>query len=134
MPPITERCYDCGTEYVSFTAGDARCPDCGSPATPLVGEPTVLDVRSTAHVDTGLPDHVDELEVVVRDETDRLMAYAFADPEDGRPFAVAVTFDDVTIRRRDDNWSVIDGPVAVADAVEAEAGEPPGRPDATLVQ
>lgn len=131
MPPITEHCYDCGSEFVAFTASDGTCPDCGSPATPLIGDATVFDVRPTATVDTRLAEEVDELEVVVRDDTERLVAYTFATPEDGQPFAVAVTFDDVTIRRGDEFWSEVEGPAIVASAVEERVGEPPGPPDAT---
>lgn len=128
MPALTDHCYDCGLEYVPMIVDDGRCPDCDSPATPLVGEPTVLDVRQIATLDaTSLPED-DAIEVLVRDDTDRLLRYAFAVPPDARPYAIAITFADVTIGRGDDHWGAIDGPYRVAAAVAEYVGRPPGQP------
>lgn len=128
MSVLTDRCYDCGAEYVPLSVDDGRCPDCGSPATPIVGTPTVFDVRPPATLDLeGLPAD-DAIEVLVRDGTDRLLVYAFAVPEDGRPYAVAISFGDVTVRRSDEYWSGIDGPACVVEAVADAVGAPPGPP------
>jgi len=132
MAELTDRCYDCGAEYVPFTVEDGRCPDCDSPATPLVGSPTLLDVRPLATLDADAFPDCDAIEVVVRDDTDRLLVYGFAAPHDERPYAVAITFEDVTIRRGDQHWSEIDGPDLVAEAVAQRLGRAPGSPPDTL--
>lgn len=132
MTALTDRCYDCGSEYVPLTVDDGCCPDCDSPATPLVGTPTVFDVRPIATVDLDTLPEDEAIEVLVRDDTDRLLAYAFAVPDSGHPYAVAITFEDATIRRGDEHWTAIDGPTCVVEAVAERLGEPPGRPpDAT---
>lgn len=128
MSALTDRCYDCGTEYVPLSVDDGHCPDCGSPATPLVGTPTVFDVRPPATLDLGGLPAEDAIEVLVRDDTDRLLVYAFAVPEDGRPYAVAISFGDVAVRRGDEHWSAIDGPACVVEAVADAIGAPPGSP------
>lgn len=128
MPSLTDRCYGCGAEYAPLIADDGHCPDCDSPATPLVGSPIVFDVRPTATIDLDTLPVDDATEVLVRDDTDRLIAYAFAVPTSGRPYAVAITFDDATIRRGDEHWSAIDGPVCVADAISERLGARPGSP------
>ncbi|WP_248516601.1 hypothetical protein [Salinarchaeum laminariae] len=134
MTTLTDRCYDCGTEYVPLAVDDGRCPDCDSPATPLVGTPTVLDVRPIATVDLDSLPVEEAIEVLVRDDTDRLIVYAFAVPSSGVPYAVAITFGDATIRRGDEHWASIEGPECVVDAVVDRVGEPPGRPPAASTE
>src|SRR6056297_3101107 len=128
MAELTQPCFDCGAASVPLTGQDGHCPDCGSPATTLVGTPTVLDVRPLATVDPDALPGDDAIEVVVRDDTDRLIVYGFAVSSAGQPFAVAVTFEDVTIRRGADHWAAIDGPECVAAAVERGVGARPGPP------
>ncbi|AGN02236.1 hypothetical protein L593_11455 [Salinarchaeum sp. Harcht-Bsk1] len=128
MSELTDRCFDCGTEYVPFTVENGRCPDCGSPATPIVGSPTVLDVRPLASVDADEVPGDDAIEVVVRDDTDRLIVYGFAVPAAGQSVAVAITFEDATIRRGDEHWDAIEGPDVVAEAVADSVGCRPGPP------
>lgn len=131
MSALTDRCYDCGAEYVPLSVDDGRCPDCDSPATPIVGTPRVFDVRPPASLDLeGLPAE-GAIEVLVRDDTDRLLVYAFAIPQNGRPYAVAISFGDVTVRRGDEHWSAIDGPACVVEAVADAVGSPPGPPPST---
>lgn len=128
MTALTDRCYDCGVEYVPLAVDDGQCPDCDSPATPLVGTPTVLDVRPLATFeDSALPED-DGIEVRVRDDTDRLIAYAFAVPSSGPPYAVAIAFEDATIHRGSEFWSTVDGPDCVAEAVADRVGTLPGPP------
>lgn len=132
MTALTDRCYDCGVEHVPLTVDDGRCPDCDSPAMPLVGTPTVLDVRPLATVDLDAYPEDEAIEVLVRDDTDRLIAYAFAAPPTGRPYAVTITFEDATIHRGDAHWASIEGPTCVAEAVADRLGSRPGPPpDAT---
>jgi len=128
MSALTDSCYECGAEYVPLAVDDGRCPDCGSPATPLVGTPTVLDVRPLNTLDIDAIPEDDAIEVLVRDDTDRLVVYAFAVPEDARPYAVAIGFGDVTIHWGDEHWAAIDGPACVATAVADRVGTPPGPP------
>lgn len=128
MTALTDRCYDCGDEYVPLAVDDGRCPECDSPATPLVGTPTVLDVRPLATFeDSALPED-EGIEVLVRDDTDRLIAYAFAVPSSGQPYAVAIAFEDATIHRGSEFWSTVEGPDCVAEAVADRVGAPPGSP------
>lgn len=132
MTALTSTCYDCGVEYVPLGGDPGACPDCGSPATPLTGSPTVLDVRTAARL-TDADDATDPdervLEVVVSDETDRLVVYEVAVPS-GAPARVdAVAFDDVVVRRSAETWSPVIVPDVVREAIEARTGRTPA-PDA----
>lgn len=109
MPEFIDRCHACGSEYVPIATEPGACPDCGSAAVPLVGDPVVLDVRSLTRFDgpgAGDPDAAPDLEVVVSDDTDRVVAFAVETADGGRAARIAAgTFGDETIRRTDEHWS-----------------------------
>lgn len=109
MPDPTNQCSACGAEYVVLGQDPGVCRECGSRATTLVGETSVLDVRKQARLDTPARDaQTDDrtvLEVVVADETDRLCVVYVSGIESGSPEITTVRIDDTRIQAFDDHWS-----------------------------
>lgn len=108
MPDFTDRCLACGAEYAPIATEPGECPDCSSAATPLVGNPVVLDVRARASLDAAADDtdDVPDLEVVVSDDTDRTIVFAVETTEGGRAARIAgATFGDDEVARTDEHWS-----------------------------
>lgn len=108
MPDFTDACLTCGVEYVPIATEPGECPDCGSAATPLVGTPTVLDVRAKASIAAaGADDPHDtpDLEVRVSDDTDRVIAFAVETADGGRAARIAgAAFEDDVVIRTHDHW------------------------------
>lgn len=108
MSDLTAQCLACGVEYVPIATEPGTCPDCGSAATPPVGEPVVLDVRTRASIGTadGDADEVPDLEVLVSDDTDRVISVAVETADGGRAARIAgVTFGDEALTRSHEHWS-----------------------------
>jgi len=107
MSDLTAQCLACGSEYVPIATEPGECPDCGSPATPPVGDPLVLDVRAQASLDAAAgADAVPDLEVLVSDDTDRVITVTVETAEGGREARIAgATFGDETVTRSDEHWS-----------------------------
>lgn len=109
MPDFTDTCLACGVEYVPIATEPGECPDCGAAATPLVGDPTVLDVRAQASLDAAEgddPDRAPDLEVRVSDDTDRVIAFAVETAEGGRAARIAgAAFEDDVVARTGDHWT-----------------------------
>lgn len=106
MPDFTDACLTCGVEYVPIATEPGECPDCGSAATPLVGDPTVLDVRTKASLRGGDgPGDSPDLEVRVSDDTDRVIAFAIETADGGHAARIAgAAFEDDVVIRTHDHW------------------------------
>ena len=120
------QCFECEHVYSVLGTPPAVCPNCGSRAVPPVGTLTVLETRQQERKETvvrrALTGEVTVLEVVLADETDRLLVFYVTGIDRNEPRITVARYDDVRFSVTDEMWTREAVPDAAIDAAEDELG------------
>lgn len=120
------QCFECDHVYSVLGTPPAVCPNCGSRAVPPVGSLSVLETRQQERKETvvrrELTGEVTVLELVLADETDRLLVFYVTGIDRDEPRITVARYDDVRFSVNDEMWTREAVPDAAIDAAEGELG------------